>query len=272
MLNTLRGKEKLDENSAEDTDDALSSPISPKETSPSLNESRKSEKPEMKKLVSTGRIERPLQSSATSSPSGSFTFSTKDAPLESQESGDDLAYDVVSDGFFRVLIRHRGGDIPAKIPEMKVKKRSGSKDLLKALIEMNIDVPFDWATADFKELKAAPESVLHIESSLMMRGYKFGVIYCKQGQVTDDDMLSNRETSTAFETFLKLLGDKVELKGFEGYAGGLDVKRTLMYQSTPIANIFWLTVHRRWCHGSSFRLHFLQRLRNNVSRINPSSV
>jgi hypothetical protein len=34
------------------------------------------------------------------------------------------------------------------------------------------------------------------------------------------------QLSPAFEDFLKFLGDKITLKGFEGFKGGLDVKRT----------------------------------------------
>lgn len=39
-------------------------------------------------------------------------------------------------------------------------------------------------------------------------------------------MLRNRESTPAFDEFLELLGDKVELLGFEGYNGGLDTSST----------------------------------------------
>ncbi|KAF6203788.1 hypothetical protein GE061_002123 [Apolygus lucorum] len=54
--------------------------------------------------------------------------------------------------------------------------------------------------------------------------FKFGILCTKPGQVTDDEMLSNEVGSTDFERFLSLLGDKIRLKGWDKYRGGLDVK------------------------------------------------
>lgn len=56
---------------------------------------------------------------------------------------------------------------------------------------------------------------------------KFGVIYAKSGQTTDDEFLSNRDGSPAFDDFLSLLGDKIPLKGHKGYSGGLDVNNDM---------------------------------------------
>lgn len=55
--------------------------------------------------------------------------------------------------------------------------------------------------------------------------FKFGVLYAIAGQCTDDDMFSNQHGSTEFTEFLNLLGDEVELVGWEHYKGGLDTKR-----------------------------------------------
>ncbi|XP_072604641.1 GTPase-activating Rap/Ran-GAP domain-like protein 3 isoform X12 [Vulpes vulpes] len=54
--------------------------------------------------------------------------------------------------------------------------------------------------------------------------FKFGVLFAKDGQLTDDEMLSNEIGSYAFQKFLNLLGDKITLKGWTGYRGGLDTK------------------------------------------------
>ncbi|KAG7209557.1 hypothetical protein KM043_015635 [Ampulex compressa] len=54
--------------------------------------------------------------------------------------------------------------------------------------------------------------------------FKFGVIYAKQGQTTDDEMLSNEWGSPGFERFLEILGERIQLKGWDKYRGGLDVK------------------------------------------------
>ncbi|NXF05879.1 GARL3 protein, partial [Smithornis capensis] len=54
--------------------------------------------------------------------------------------------------------------------------------------------------------------------------FKFGVLYAKDGQLTDDEMFSNETGSESFQRFLHLLGDTVTLKGWTGYRGGLDTK------------------------------------------------
>ena len=41
---------------------------------------------------------------------------------------------------------------------------------------------------------------------------KFGVIYAKESQMTDDEFLSNQEGSKDFYNFLDLLGERINLK------------------------------------------------------------
>ena len=54
------------------------------------------------------------------------------------------------------------------------------------------------------------------------KNFKFGVIYMRKGQTTEEELFSNQEHSEAFDNFLGLLGQQVELKGFTGFRGGLD--------------------------------------------------
>ncbi|XP_014215307.1 GTPase-activating Rap/Ran-GAP domain-like protein 3 [Copidosoma floridanum] len=54
--------------------------------------------------------------------------------------------------------------------------------------------------------------------------FKFGVIYAKEGQMSDDEMLSNETGSPGFDKFLEVLGQKIRLRGWDKFRGGLDVK------------------------------------------------
>ncbi|XP_058528605.1 GTPase-activating Rap/Ran-GAP domain-like protein 3 isoform X2 [Ochotona princeps] len=54
--------------------------------------------------------------------------------------------------------------------------------------------------------------------------FKFGVLFARDGQLTDDEMFSNETGSEAFQKFLHLLGDTITLQGWTGYRGGLDAK------------------------------------------------
>ncbi|CAG8599610.1 11670_t:CDS:2, partial [Gigaspora rosea] len=53
-----------------------------------------------------------------------------------------------------------------------------------------------------------------------------GVLYCTSTQKTEEEWFSNTTTSTAYEKFLEILGNKVKLKGFDGFTGGLDTTDT----------------------------------------------
>ncbi|KAI8813022.1 signal-induced proliferation-associated 1 like 3, partial [Cladochytrium replicatum] len=54
--------------------------------------------------------------------------------------------------------------------------------------------------------------------------YKFGILYCKSGQTTEDEMFGNEHGSPSFANFLRVLGEQVSLKDFKGFAAGLDCK------------------------------------------------
>lgn len=78
----------------------------------------------------------------------------------------------------------------------------------------------------FKRIKSAdfPFSLLTVERKLRLQHMKFGVLYVKPGQTTDDEILSNNETITAFTEFLDFLGERIVLEGWNKFSGGLDVK------------------------------------------------
>jgi hypothetical protein len=67
------------------------------------------------------------------------------------------------------------------------------------------------------------QELLVLEEQEGSINFKFGVVYAKNGQITDDEMLSNEQGSVEFDEFTHLLGDKVRLKGWKRYRGGLDV-------------------------------------------------
>ena len=58
---------------------------------------------------------------------------------------------------------------------------------------------------------------------MVPRHYKFGVIFARGGQTTDDEYLNNSHGTEAFDKFMSTMAKKIELKGWPGYPGGLDV-------------------------------------------------
>lgn len=61
------------------------------------------------------------------------------------------------------------------------------------------------------------------ETISVFKNYKFGLMYIAADQTTEQQILSNQNPSPEFFNFMNLLADRVELKGFTGYRGGLDV-------------------------------------------------
>ncbi|KAJ6232194.1 rap gtpase-activating protein [Anaeramoeba flamelloides] len=54
--------------------------------------------------------------------------------------------------------------------------------------------------------------------------YKIGIVYVKEGQLSEKQYLWNKGHSQRFEDFLSILGSKEDLLGFGGFSGGLDIK------------------------------------------------
>ncbi|KAJ6236296.1 gtpase-activating rap/ran-gap domain-like protein [Anaeramoeba flamelloides] len=55
--------------------------------------------------------------------------------------------------------------------------------------------------------------------------FKFGVLYIQEGQAKEQEYLSNTKPSEGFLEFLDLLGEEIDLEGWNRYKGGLDTKR-----------------------------------------------
>ncbi|XP_014459050.1 GTPase-activating Rap/Ran-GAP domain-like protein 3 isoform X6 [Alligator mississippiensis] len=93
------------------------------------------------------------------------------------------------------------------------------------------------------KFEKSPREILHpeIQKDLLVLeeqegsvNFKFGVLYAKDGQLTDDEMFSNETGSESFQRFLSLMGDTITLKGWTGYRGGLDTKN----DTTGICSVY----------------------------------
>uniref|UniRef100_A0A3B4YPP1 Rap1 GTPase-activating protein 1-like n=1 Tax=Seriola lalandi dorsalis TaxID=1841481 RepID=A0A3B4YPP1_SERLL len=73
------------------------------------------------------------------------------------------------------------------------------------------------------ELAKAPELITAFDEHRVSPNFKFGVLYQKDGQFTEEDILSNNDESEEFKEFLSVLGETIQLQGFTGFRGGLDV-------------------------------------------------
>ena len=78
------------------------------------------------------------------------------------------------------------------------------------------------------QLPSTPDELLKLDHIFIKTELKVGVIYIKQGQEeSEESILGNKEESPLFAEFLDLLGDRITLKGFDRYKGGLDTVHNL---------------------------------------------
>ncbi|XP_054614194.1 GTPase-activating Rap/Ran-GAP domain-like protein 3 isoform X12 [Dunckerocampus dactyliophorus] len=129
---------------------------------------------------------------------------------------------------YRAILWRKTGTLKISLPYSPTKTLS-VKSILSA---MNMD-----------RFERGPREILNpdIQKDLLVLeeqegsvNFKFGVLYAKDGQLTDDEMFSNEMGSDSFDKFLNLLGDTITLQGWAGYRGGLDTKN----DTTGIKSIY----------------------------------
>ena len=54
------------------------------------------------------------------------------------------------------------------------------------------------------------------DEHVLVSHFKFGVLYQKYGQTSEEELFSNQHTSPAFDQFLQLLGQRIQLKDHKG--------------------------------------------------------
>ncbi|XP_064353108.1 rap1 GTPase-activating protein 1 isoform X1 [Dromaius novaehollandiae] len=69
----------------------------------------------------------------------------------------------------------------------------------------------------------ASRLIVAFDEHVISNNFKFGVIYQKLGQTSEEELFGTTEESPAFVEFLDFLGQKVKLQDFKGFRGGLDV-------------------------------------------------
>ncbi|KAK3092263.1 hypothetical protein FSP39_000466 [Pinctada imbricata] len=68
------------------------------------------------------------------------------------------------------------------------------------------------------------DQLLKLDEQGVSQTYKVGVMYCRSGQSSEEDMYNNEHSGPALEEFLNCIGQKVRLKGFDKYRAQLDNK------------------------------------------------
>lgn len=126
----------------------------------------------------------------------------------------------------RVFIRANTGDKRASLPASPAHVLTTAKDFKAALEkwpQLDTVLPAGVAVTPILE-PIFPKQLLAFERKLVKTAIKVGVVYRKQGQKSEDEILGNDEASEEFYNFMECIADKISLQGWDKYDGGLDTK------------------------------------------------
>ncbi|XP_003490151.1 rap1 GTPase-activating protein 1 isoform X1 [Bombus vosnesenskii] len=126
---------------------------------------------------------------------------------------------VAGQEHWRVLLRLRAGSTHELVPAANLGPNPSPAKMVKAINEsLNVSTLMPVVCSGAGTLIARYD-----EHALVSR-FKFGVLHQRAGQVTEEQLFGNRQITPAFQEFLDLLGQKIDLKDHKGYRGGLDTR------------------------------------------------
>ncbi|CAL4093476.1 unnamed protein product, partial [Meganyctiphanes norvegica] len=70
----------------------------------------------------------------------------------------------------------------------------------------------------------AADLLVGYDEHVLVNNFKFGLIYQRIGQTTEEQLFANKTHSPAFEEFLDLMGQRINLRDHQGFRGGLDTQ------------------------------------------------
>uniref|UniRef100_A0A0K0D1R6 Rap-GAP domain-containing protein n=1 Tax=Angiostrongylus cantonensis TaxID=6313 RepID=A0A0K0D1R6_ANGCA len=124
---------------------------------------------------------------------------------------------ISSQDHFRIMLRTKKGTMHKIISANALAERPSASRMARLLFE-------EITTEHFTPVAfpGGSELIVQYDEHVLTNTYKFGVIYQRFGQISEEELFGNARSSPAFQEFLGVLGDTVELQGFLGYRGGLD--------------------------------------------------
>ncbi|CAH1239895.1 RAP1GAP [Branchiostoma lanceolatum] len=172
---------------------------------------------------------------------------------------------ISSQEHLRLILRRHTGTIHEIVPSSCLAEFPGPARMAKLVCE-------DVSVERFHPVlfPKGSELLVTYDEHVLTNQYKFGVVYQKFGQVKEEDMFCNRQESPAFQEFLGLLGEQVELQDFEGYRGGLDTShgqtgKTSVYTKFKDREVmFHVSTKLPYTEGDSQQLQRKRHIGNDI--------
>uniref|UniRef100_A0A4W3HND5 RAP1 GTPase activating protein n=1 Tax=Callorhinchus milii TaxID=7868 RepID=A0A4W3HND5_CALMI len=180
-----------------------------------------------------------------------------------------LKYDIIGDQeHLRLLLRTKFRTYHDVIPISCLTEFPNVVQMAKLVCEeVNVDRFFPVLYPKASRL------VVAFDEHVISNNFKFGVIYQKFGQTSEEELFTNTEESPAFVEFLELLGDKVELQDFKGFRGGLDVAHGQTGTESVYCNfrskeiMFHVTTKLPYTEGDTQQLQRKRHVGNDIVAI-----
>ncbi|XP_071455086.1 signal-induced proliferation-associated 1-like protein 2 [Hetaerina americana] len=159
---------------------------------------------------------------------GPVAISIRREKQEPDNSNSSNASDNSHQYLYRLLVRTselltlRGSVLEDAIPSLKSSSSKG----------INTKEVLEYVTPEIQlsclrlgvQSPQTEEQLLKLDQQGLTNHYKVGIMYCRAGQSTEEEMYNNEEAGPAFNEFLETIGQRVRLKGFDKYKAGLDNK------------------------------------------------
>ncbi|XP_069642165.1 rap1 GTPase-activating protein 1 isoform X5 [Haliaeetus albicilla] len=168
----------------------------------------------------------------------------------------------------RLLLRTRTGTKHDLIPISCLNEFPNAVQMAKLLCEdVNVERFFPVLYPKASQL------IVAFDEHVISNNFKFGVIYQKPGQTTEEEVFSNTEESLGFLEFLDFLGDRIQLQDFRGFRGGLDVTRGQTGTESVYTNfqgkeiMFHVSTKLPFTEGDSQQLQRKRHIGNDIVAI-----
>lgn len=126
---------------------------------------------------------------------------------------------VANQEHIRILLRLKTGTMHEIIPASCLAPNPSPVKMARLLNDqLNVD--------NFMPVMCSRTSSLiaSYDEHVLVSNFKFGILYQRHGQTTEEELFCNTNSSPAFEEFLDSLGQRIRLKDHKGYRGGLDIQ------------------------------------------------
>uniref|UniRef100_A0A673BQ31 RAP1 GTPase activating protein 2a n=1 Tax=Sphaeramia orbicularis TaxID=375764 RepID=A0A673BQ31_9TELE len=175
---------------------------------PSSSESSFCEEEEGREGMSPGggaQLPEHMNYYCTGSSIGNLIMSLKHEEAEGQE-------------FLRIMLRSRAKTVHDRISLAGINQLPSVPQIAKLLCDDATGLKFNPVL-----YPRGSQLIVAYDEHEVNNTFKFGVVYQKFGQTSEEELFGNNEETPAFKEFLSVLGDNIELQDFKGFRGGLDV-------------------------------------------------